>query len=102
MLRKLLIISLVLQFTSCAGLQQVVDYIPLPSSTGLPNTDIASGLREALNVGIEKQVGKLTQQDGFFKNELVKITLPEELKKVSIRFSKVLILVLILHHSTGI
>ncbi|MDB9873851.1 DUF4197 domain-containing protein [Flavobacteriaceae bacterium] len=82
MLRKLLIISLVLQFTSCAGLQQVVDYIPLPSSTGLPNTDIASGLREALNVGIEKQVGKLTQQDGFFKNELVKITLPEELKKV--------------------
>ena len=72
MLRKLLIILLVFQFTACAGLQQVVDYIPLPTTVGLPNTDIASGLREALNVGIEKQVGKLTQQDGFFKNHLAR------------------------------
>ena len=82
MLRKLLIILLVSQFTACAGLQQLSDFIPLPTGVELPSTDIASGLREALNVGIEKQVGKLTQQDGFFKNELVKITLPEELKKV--------------------
>ena len=48
----------------------------------LSNLEIASGLREALNMGIEKQVSKLTQTDGFFKNELVKIVLPEELQKV--------------------
>lgn len=82
MLRKLLIILLVFPLTSCAGLQQVSDFIPLPTGVELPSTDIASGLREALDNGIRKQVSKLTQKDGFFKNELVKITLPEELKKV--------------------
>jgi hypothetical protein len=35
-----------------------------------------------LNQGIDKQVTKLTQTDGFYKNEAVKILLPEELKKV--------------------
>lgn len=33
-------------------------------------------------MGIDKQVSKLTQTDGFFRNELVKIMLPEELQKV--------------------
>ena len=66
---------------SCAELQQVVD--SLPQSEGvLSNTDIAAGLRQALDLGIDKQVTKLTQEDGFFKNDLVKIVLPEELQKV--------------------
>jgi len=69
-------------------LDQVVKQLPegfnLPnaSSAQLSDEYIASGLREALNQGIETQVSKLTQKDGFFKNELVKILLPEELKKV--------------------
>ena len=46
------------------------------------NDEIANGLKEALNMGIDKQVSKLTQTDGFFMNELVKIMLPEELQKV--------------------
>ena len=46
------------------------------------NVDIAAGLKEALNNGIEKQVTKLTATDGFYKNEMVKILLPEELQKV--------------------
>lgn len=48
----------------------------------LTSTDISKGLKEALNKGIEKQVSKLTATDGFYKNELVKILLPEELQKV--------------------
>jgi hypothetical protein len=43
---------------------------------------IANGLRQALDFGIDKQVKKLTQPDGFYKNQLVKIMLPEELQKV--------------------
>jgi hypothetical protein len=50
------------------------------SSTG--TVDIASGLKEALQNGVSKQVTKLTAVDGFYKNELVKIILPEELQKV--------------------
>jgi hypothetical protein len=66
-------------FNSCAELQQVINQ--LPDGT-LSQVEIASGLRQALDFGIDKQVSKLTQQDGFFKNELVKILLPEELQKV--------------------
>ncbi len=44
--------------------------------------EIANGLKEALDNGIKKQVSKLTAEDGFYKNELVKILLPEELQTV--------------------
>ena len=80
MLRKLLILILIFNLTACAELQHVVNQ--LPQGVGLSNADIASGLRQALDLGIDKQVSKLTQTDGFFKNELVKIMLPDELKKV--------------------
>lgn len=80
MLRKFLTLILIFNLTACAELQQVVNQ--LPQGGGLSNADIASGLRQALNFGIDKQVSKLTSKDGFFKNELVKILLPDELKKV--------------------
>lgn len=65
--------------TSCAELQQVVNQLPQATVT---NADIVSGLKQALNIGIDKQVSKLTLKDGFYKNELVKIVLPQELRKV--------------------
>lgn len=66
--------------SSCAELQQVANQLPGVLEQG--NVDIAGGLKEALNNGINKQVVKLTAVDGFFKNEAVKILLPDELKKV--------------------
>ena len=81
MIKRFFALLLIFNLTACAELQQVVD--SLPQSGGvLSNADIASGLREALDLGIDKQVTKLTQTDGFFKNDLVKILLPEELQKV--------------------
>lgn len=44
--------------------------------------DISAGLKEALNKGITVQVTKLTALDGFYKNEAVKILMPEELTRV--------------------
>ena len=67
---------------SCNELQQVVNQLPGSNGTVLSNDVIANGLKEALDKGIEKQVSKLTKTDGFYKNELVKILLPEELQKV--------------------
>ncbi len=55
----------------------------------LENVDIAAGLKEALNKGIEKQVSKLTATDGFYKNDRVKILLPEELQKIDKALRKV-------------
>lgn len=43
---------------------------------------IAKGLQEALNLGIERQVTKLTATDGFFGNPLVKIAFPPEIATV--------------------
>ncbi|MDR0228422.1 MAG: DUF4197 domain-containing protein [Flavobacteriaceae bacterium] len=49
---------------------------------GLSQDKVSQGLKEALNKGIEEQVSKLTKADGFLKNEMVKIMLPEEAQKV--------------------
>lgn len=81
MIRKLLALVLIFNLTACAELQQVVSQLPQVAG-GVGNTEIASGLRQALDFGIDKQVSKLMQTDGFFKNDLVKIVLPEELQKV--------------------
>ncbi len=66
--------------SGCAEMQQVANQLPGILDQG--NLDIGAGLKEALNNGISKQVVKLTATDGFFKNEAVKILLPDELKKV--------------------
>lgn len=81
-MKRIFALLIVLNLTSCAELQQVVDSLPQGTSDVLSNADIASGLRQALDLGIDKQVTKLTAEDGFFKNDLVKILLPEELQKV--------------------
>ena len=82
-MKKVLIICITLfTLNSCAELQQVVNQLPQQTGGVLTNTDIAAGLRQALDLGIDKQVSKLTLENGFYKNELVKILLPEELQKV--------------------
>ncbi|WP_438966636.1 DUF4197 domain-containing protein [Flavobacterium sp.] len=81
-MKKIVLISLTSSLIlGCAELQQVVNQLP-QGSVGLSQLDIANGLKEALDNGIEKQVSKLTATDGFLKNEAVKILLPEELQKV--------------------
>ena len=87
MFRKLLMFLLIFPIVSCAQLQLVVDNIPQVQQSS--PIDIASGLREALTIGIDKQVRKLTQKDGFFKNEIVKIGLPEDLRKVDKALRKI-------------
>lgn len=55
------------------------------SSAGLNNltsSQISSGLKEALNLGVTEGVKKLGVTDGFLKNEAVKILMPEKLRKV--------------------
>ena len=78
MLKRLFAFIILINLTACAELQSVVN--TFPSETG--GLDIAGGLRQALDFGIDKQVTKLTQKDGFYKNDFVKILLPEELQKV--------------------
>jgi uncharacterized protein YaaQ len=79
MFKRIFLIIFIFQLSACAELQQVVNQLPNDMIT---NDQIAGGLKEALNKGITIQVTKLAVEDGFFKNELTKILLPEELQKV--------------------
>ncbi|MCZ8198590.1 MAG: DUF4197 domain-containing protein [Flavobacterium sp.] len=88
MKRVALILVATTLFSGCAEMQQIANQLPgVLEQSG--TVDIAGGLKEALNNGISKQVTKLTAVDGFYKNEMVKILLPEELKKVDSGLRKI-------------
>lgn len=82
-MKKLFFIALIFLLTGCADLQKVLSSLPSPtSSSSSSQIDIAGGLREALKKGVSAQVTKLMVTDGFYNNQLVRILLPDELKKV--------------------
>jgi hypothetical protein len=80
MKRRILTLLIAIQFFGCAELQKVVNQ--LPGGGVLSQEQIGNGLKQALDNGIKHQVSKLTAKDGFYGNQLVKILLPEELRKV--------------------
>ena len=80
-MKKYLLYLVLPFFLGCAELQQIADQLPTEGGY-VSNAEVAAGLRQALDFGIDKQVSKLTEEDGFFRNELVRITLPPELQKV--------------------
>ncbi len=52
------------------------------SNAVLSNEDVANGLKEALVKGISVGSDSASKENGFFKNELIRIALPEEFRKV--------------------
>ncbi len=80
MIKRILVLVVAIQFAGCAELQKVVNN--LPNGGVLSQEQIGNGLRQALDNGIKNQVSKLTSKDGFYRNELVKILLPQELQAV--------------------
>ena len=86
MIKRILFVVVLFQFSACAGLQQVVNQLP---NRMITNDQIGGGLKEALNNGITNQVSKLAIEDGFYKNELTRILLPEELQKVDNTLRKI-------------
>jgi hypothetical protein len=84
-MKKIIMLLLFVPLIATAQLSQLknISKLKVPKIPKLTTvTDISAGLKEALNNGITKQVSKLTAEDGFYKNDLVKILLPAELQKV--------------------
>ncbi len=48
----------------------------------LTNSEIVSGLKEALKIGTQNASGKLNKPNGFFGNQLIKILMPPEAKNI--------------------
>ncbi len=80
MIKRIIVLVIAIQFAGCAELQKIASQ--LPNGGGLSQDQIGNGLRQALDQGISNQVTKLTSTDGFYRNDLVKILLPEELQTV--------------------
>lgn len=59
------------------------------SGSSLSETEIAKGLKEALDVGTKNAVGAVSKTDGYFKNPKVKIPFPPDVKKVETAVRKV-------------
>lgn len=55
---------------------------PSNQGEGLTNNDIISGLREALKVGTNNSTASASKLDGFYKNPLIKIPFPREVRDV--------------------
>ncbi len=57
---------------------KVNETVSKPSTGSLTEGEVANGLKEALNKGIEKGVSQLSKPDGYFMDPQIKIPLPEE------------------------
>ncbi|CAA6829187.1 MAG: Unknown protein [uncultured Aureispira sp.] len=76
----------IFSLSNCDTLQDIANTTLGGSSssgtTGLSNSQIVSGLKQALMQGTTKGVNVLSVKDGFFKNPSVKVLFPPEAQKV--------------------
>nr|WP_320120497.1 DUF4197 domain-containing protein [uncultured Marinifilum sp.] len=77
----IIIISLFL--SSCAEMQTVLNQYALEQNKPLTSSEVSSGLKEALRVGSVNAANILAAENGFYKDELVKILLPPEAQTIS-------------------
>ena len=79
-MNKLIVLLFLVPFTSCSpqSLNKVLETV---NSSTLSDSDIAGGLKEALNKGVDNSVKSLSAVDGYYKSAY-KILLPEEADKV--------------------
>ena len=83
---KLLIICIsIISFTSCTE----DDLNKIIAGSGLTNEEIIEGLKSALSVGIDTSVTILNKLDGYYKDDVVKIILPDDAKAIYDNISKV-------------
>ncbi len=53
------------------------------------NENIISGLKEALSIGVDNAVKEVSQPNGYFGNEMIKILMPEKIQNVADTLSKI-------------
>ena len=67
----------------------IKERVGLSPKQGLDNDTIISGLKEALSIGTENAVKSVSQVDGYFGNEIIKVLMPEKIQKVADVLGKV-------------
>jgi hypothetical protein len=80
--RTTAIVLVILLFATPASAQfdQILKTLGLSQPHGLSDEKISSGLTEALKIGTENAVRFTGRLDGYFKNQAIKILMPEKLQ----------------------
>jgi len=68
-------------FASCEDTENILNELDL--NKPLTSIDVSDGLKEALTVGSKNASDILALEDGFYKNELIKIMLPKEAQVIT-------------------
>lgn len=89
MFKQITFILALLSLTACdtTDLNSVLGAV-LNSENGLTSTEIGSGLKQALEIGISKGSDRLSRENGYFESPY-KILLPEEARKVTDRLQNI-------------
>lgn len=89
-MRFILIVFFTFSLSSCKTetLQTVLNQT-LNQEVRPTNQEMSLGLKEALSVSIEQGAKALSLSDGYLKNEMVKILLPQEVKDITKTLNKV-------------
>ena len=74
-MKKLFIVLVALMIPVFYSCEEADDFI---ENLGLTDAEIVAGLKQALNVGTDTAVNIVSQVDGYYKDELIKILLPPE------------------------
>ena len=84
-----LIAALPLLAIGDAGSQSLKDSLreqllkPSTSSGSLNERDASGGIKEALAQGVDRSIRQLGKPDGFFRDQAVKILVPEKLRRIA-------------------
>ncbi|MBB4079500.1 hypothetical protein GGR28_002125 [Lewinella aquimaris] len=87
-LRRLLFLFLPFLLLGCTS-QQINQTLNTVLNGGLTSADIASGLKEALQIGAREGAEELAKPGGYFDDLTYRILLPEEVRKVTDRLQGV-------------
>lgn len=69
--------------THAGLLDNIMKGLDTSSKEKTDDSTIASGLKEALSIGTEKAVNNVSQLNGYFGNQAIKILMPEKIQKVA-------------------
>ncbi len=85
------LIALALGTTACtvADVQRTMDDVLAGTGAPVTQTEVAMGLKQALEVGIKSGAGKAAQTDGYYQNPLIRIPFPEDVQRIENTLRKV-------------
>ena len=86
-IRILVAAVMIAGLSSCAELMQVVT--ATVGEVPLTNTEIIAGLKQALSVGTDSTVARVSKTDGYYRDQLIRILLPPEAEVITKNISRI-------------